>query len=240
LSWADSVRAVPRRWFPTRSRRGVGLSRTPVSTRLGVALTLLRPENDSPKASEPAAGAPRQSEELLSAIALGRDRAAFAALFVSYAPRLKGHLLARGVDGATAEEIIQEVMLAVWRKADQFDAGRGSAATWLFALTRNAFIDRVRRESRPEVDAADPLLMDDTTAPGAERLVLEAETERDLAHAVDALPAEQQLVVRRSYFHGQSLSEIAVEEGLPLGTVKTRARLALAHLRSLVTRRRDS
>lgn len=180
----------------------------------------------------------REAAGLLAAIAHRQDRAAFAGLFLSYGPRLKGYLIARGADGATAEEIVQDVMLTVWRKADQFDPARGSASTWIFTLARNAFIDRVRRENRPEVDPTDPLV--ETSAPAVDSQVLDAETERELAAAVDALPAEQRHVVNRSYFHGQSLSQISAAEGLPLGTVKTRARLALSHLRALVTPRRET
>jgi RNA polymerase sigma factor (sigma-70 family) len=180
----------------------------------------------------------RDAAELLAGIAHRRDRSAFATLFRFYAPRLKSHLLVRGADSGTAEEIVQDVMLTVWRKAEQFDATRGSASTWIYTLARNAFIDRVRREHRPEVDLTDPIL--DATDPGADRLVLDAESQRELAAAVEALPAEQQHVVRRSYFCGQSLSQISAADGLPLGTVKTRARLALLHLRALVTHRRET
>lgn len=159
-------------------------------------------------------------------------------LFRFYGPRLKSHLLGRGADSGTAEEIVQEVMLTVWRKADQFDAARGSASAWIYALVRNAFIDRVRRESRPAVDPTDPTL--DATDPGADRLMLDAESQRELAAAVEALPAEQQYVVRHSFYYGQSLSQISAASGLPLGTVKTRARLALSHLRAFVTHRRET
>ncbi len=183
-------------------------------------------------------GAVHDAVELLAAVAHGRDRVAFAALFRFYGPRLKSHLLARGADSGAAEETVQDVMLTVWQKAEQFDATRGSASTWIYTLARNAFIDRVRREHRPEVDPTDPLL--EATAPGADRLVLDAESQRQLAAAVEALPAEQQHVVKRSYFHGQSLSQISAADGLPLGTVKTRARLALSRLRALVTHRRET
>lgn len=184
--------------------------------------------------------AARNPDELLAAVAHSRDRSAFATLFRFYGPRLKSHLLGRGADPGTAEEIVQDVMLTVWRKAEQFDATRGSASTWIYTLARNAFIDRVRREYRPEVDPRDPVL--DATEPGAgaDRLVLDAESQREMAAAVESLPVEQQHVIKRSYFQGQSLSQISAAEGLPLGTVKTRARLALSHLRALVTHRRET
>ena len=180
----------------------------------------------------------RDADKLLAAVAHFRDRIAFAKLFRFYGPRLKSHLLGRGADSGTAEEIVQDVMLTVWRKAEQFDAVRGSASTWIYALARNAFIDRVRREHRPEVDLSDPIL--ETTNPGADRLVLDAEIQHELTVAVESLPAEQKYIVKRSYFQGQSLAEISAAQGLPLGTVKTRARLALSHLRGLVLSRRES
>lgn len=180
----------------------------------------------------------RPAEELLAAVASRRDKRAFALLFSHYGPKLKGHLMGRGAEPAAAEEIIQEVMLAVWRKADRFDAARGAASTWLYALARNAFIDRFRHDGRPEVDPDDPLL-EVAEVPPAERLLLDREAERELAEAVARLPADQQSVVRQSYFFGRSMSEIAAEGNLPIGTVKTRARLALQHLRALLGRRRD-
>lgn len=176
--------------------------------------------------------------ELLAAIAHRGDRSAFTRLFRFYGPRLKSHLLARGADPGAAEEIVQEVMLTVWRKSQQFDATRGSASAWIFTLARNAFIDRIRREHRPEVEPTDPIL--DATNPGADRLVTDVESQRELAAALEALPAEQRHVVNRSYFHGQSLAQISAADGVPLGTVKTRARLALTRLRALVTQRRET
>lgn len=170
---------------------------------------------------------------LLAAVAVRRDRNAFASLFAFYSPRLKGHLLTRGAPSTIAEEIVQDVMLAVWRKAEQFDPSRGSVGAWIFAFARNAFIDRVRREYRPTVDAADPLLIGEQQ-PAADQLVLDAESHRELAAAVQELPPEQRHVLHRSYFQGESLAQISAAEGLPIGTVKTRARLALSRLRALV------
>jgi RNA polymerase sigma-70 factor (ECF subfamily) len=161
-------------------------------------------------------------------------------MFEFYSPKLNGYLLARGAPASTAEEIVQEVMLLVWRKADQFDASRGSASAWIFTLARNAFIDRVRRENRPMVDPADPLLTGADESPGADALVLGAEVQRQLSNAVRELPPEQRQVVHRSYFEGQSLAQISAADGLPVGTVKTRARLALSRLRALMVRGRET
>ena len=177
---------------------------------------------------------------LLAAVAQHRDRAAFATLFQFYSPRLKGYLVGRGATATTAEEIVQDVMLTLWHKSQQFDVTRGSASAWIFTLARNAFIDCVRREHRPVVDPADPLLRAQANGDTPDQLVLDAESLRELAAAMDALPAEQLHVVHCSYFRGQSLAEISVADRLPIGTVKTRARLALSRLRALVTKRRET
>lgn len=207
----------------------------PASRRLSPVLA----SRESSAAGIAAGEAARDANILIAAVARQQDRAAFARLFEFYCPRLTSHLLARGAAPATAEEIVQDVMLTVWRKADQFDATRGSAGAWIFTLARNAFIDRVRREHRPAVDPSDPLLCG-AGLPDADQSIMDAESQRELAAAVEALPAEQRHVVHCSYFQGQSLAQISAREGLPLGTVKTRARLALERLRAMVTQRRTT
>jgi RNA polymerase sigma factor (sigma-70 family) len=231
----EVIEASARPAAPTsRAVRSFPLSPLPRWTTLDPLVKSVRHGTGDSHAEEPV----RDAGDLLTAVARQRDRTAFASLFRLYGPRLKGHLLGRGADSGTAEEIVQDVMLTVWQKAEQFDARRGSASTWLYTLARNAFIDRVRREHRPCVDPHDPIL--DALHPGADCLVIDAESQRELATAVEALPAEQQHVVKLTYFHGRSLSQISVADGLPLGTVKTRARLALSRLRALVTHRRET
>jgi len=177
------------------------------------------------------------AEVLLAGVAR-QDRDAFACLFRAYAPKVKGHLVAKGAPRAAADELVQEVFLSIWRKADQFDAQRGSAAAWIFALARNAFIDRIRRETRPEVDPSDPLFVASATDVLPPDGQLAAERDRHaLRGALAALPAEQREVMQRAYFAGRSLAEIASEQNVPLGTVKTRARLALARLREKLVSR---
>jgi RNA polymerase sigma-70 factor (ECF subfamily) len=175
-------------------------------------------------------------EALLALVGAERDREAFAALFRHFAPRLKGHLQARGIAAATADELVQETMVSVWRHAAQFDAARGTAATWVFAIARNALVSHVRRERRVEPEPDDPCAAepagstDEVEAPDA--LYLRAERERVVAAALSRLPAEQQQTLRSAYYTDRSLSEVAHEHGVPLGTVKTRVRLALQKLRA--------
>jgi RNA polymerase sigma-70 factor, ECF subfamily len=168
---------------------------------------------------------------LVEAIAARRDRAAFSRLFELFAPRVKGQLMARGASAATADELTQEVMLSVWRKAAQFDRAKGLVSTWLFVIARNAFLSHHRRHRWPEPDA----LADATAAaPTPDALLLSAEGHHHLREALGALPTEQRQAIDGAYYRGRTLSELAEEQGLPLGTVKTRVRLALARLREAV------
>lgn len=173
--------------------------------------------------------------ELLLSIANRRDRHCFKQLFDHYAPRLTAYLQKAGCSIAVAEEVVQEVMLTVWRKADQYDPQRASANTWIYTIARNRHIDHVRKRRRPEPDPADPALV----SPAARRTDDEMEIiERGkrLKEALGSLPEEQAAILERAYFQGESLRVIAEEMKIPLGTVKTRVRLALNRLRKAVTR----
>lgn len=176
---------------------------------------------------------PVGGEDLLLAIARHRDRDAFRHLFNDYAPRIKRFVCARGLADALAEEVVQDVMLKVWRKASLYDPGRAGASTWIHSIARNCLLDRVRGEQRPEVEDDDP-----TRVPAAapdEDLAL-AEGRLALTRAMKALPSGESDVLRAGYFEGLSMREIAERQGLPLGTVKSRTRNALARLRSLLGR----
>ncbi len=164
---------------------------------------------------------------LIAAIA-GGDRAAFATLFSDYAPRIKAFLLRRGMRAAEAEELAQEAMLAVWRKAGQFDPARATAAAWIFAIARNLCIDRHRREhGAPEPDPA----FDPDPPPPAEMLLNEAERAARVRDAIAVLPADQAEALRLAFFDERSHSEMETILGIPLGTVKSRLRLAMGRLR---------
>ncbi len=173
----------------------------------------------------------RQAQaDLLRAISERRDRSAFAALFAHFAPRLKGYLMRLGASEAMADELVQDVMLTVWRKAASFDASKSSPATWLFTIARNRRIDVLRRERRPEIDPEDPLLTPD--APKDQHEVLgDREEAARLKTAIAALPQEQRELVALAFYEDLSHREIAERRSLPLGTVKSRLRLALARLR---------
>lgn len=167
----------------------------------------------------------------VQAIAARQDRSAFAALFSYYAPRVKAYLIRLGCPDGQAEELAQETMLAVWRKADRFDPAKAAPGTWIFTIARNLRIDQVRRERRPELDPDDPALV--PAAPPEADLVLQAKEHHVLVqNALQALPPDQARVIALSFFEDKPHGEIAGELGLPLGTVKSRIRLAFARLRA--------
>jgi len=169
--------------------------------------------------------------DCILAIAANRDRDRFAELFLHFGPRLKSFFLRLGVPPGQAEDLVQEVMLTVWRKADQFDPARAGAATWIFTVARNLRIDLKRRERDP---ASLTELYDGLTEPQPSDVVIAAERGRRVRQAMAELPAEQVEVIRLSFFEDRPHAEIAGLLQIPLGTVKSRARLAMARLRALV------
>jgi RNA polymerase sigma-70 factor (ECF subfamily) len=170
---------------------------------------------------------------LLRSIALDRDRAAFAELFGHFAPRLKGFLMRYGLPEVLSEDLAQETMLTVWRKAGRFDPARAGVSTWIFTIARNKRIDRLRRDrgaAMARFDASDE--MEDCGS--SEEFAIANETAEQVRTAMAALPESQAQIVRLSFFGEKPHAEIAQELGIPLGTVKSRARLALARLRGLL------
>ncbi len=157
-----------------------------------------------------------------------QDQAAFAELFQHFAPRIKAFLMKSGSDAALAEECAQEVMATLWHKAHLFDPSRATVATWVFTIARNKRIDVLRKQRRPEPEElgwgpeAEPD-QDDV-------LALQQETAQ-LRTAMLALPEAQKELIEKAYFGDLSHREIASQTGLPLGTIKSRIRLALDRLR---------
>ena len=158
----------------------------------------------------------------------GRDRSAFAELFDHFAPRLKGFIMRSGTPSGQAEEIVQEVMLTVWRKAAQFDPQRAQVSAWIYQIARNRQIDVIRKERRPlpEDWQVDRGTEDD---PGM-ILVVEQEVGR-LKLALTQLNANQREMIEKAYMGELSHQEISTLTGLPLGTIKSRIRLGLERLR---------
>jgi len=157
-----------------------------------------------------------------------QDQAAFAELFAHFAPRVKGFLMKGGADASLAEECTQDVMATLWRKAHLFDPARASASTWIFTIARNRKIDVLRKQRRPEPE--DLPWGPEPEPDQADALGLRQETEQ-LARAIKELPAKQRDLIEQAYFGDLSHTEIAKISGLPLGTIKSRIRLALERLR---------
>jgi RNA polymerase sigma-70 factor, ECF subfamily len=167
---------------------------------------------------------------LISAIASHQDKSAFAELYRHYAPRLKAYCQRQGMVSETAEELAQEAMVSVWRKAATFDPAKASVSTWLFTIVRNKRIDLLRRENRPELTAEDFEVFIEPER-GVDETTALADSADHMGRALELLPPDQKTVIVKAFYEDKSHSEIAAETGLPLGTVKSRIRLALSRLK---------
>ena len=157
-----------------------------------------------------------------------QDRAAFATLFRHFAPRVKAFLMKSGAAESLAEECTQDVMATLWTKAHMFDPSRASASTWVFTIARNKKIDAIRKMRRPEPE---DLSWGPEAEPDQEDVMSMRQEGDRLIKAIKALPEKQRDLIERAYFKDLSHSEIAAATGLPLGTIKSRIRLALERLR---------
>ncbi|WP_394358464.1 sigma-70 family RNA polymerase sigma factor [Halocynthiibacter halioticoli] len=169
-----------------------------------------------------------QETQWMIAVRDNRDKAAFGALFDHYAARLKGFVMRSGVSSGQAEEIVQDVMLTVWRKADQFDPNRAQVSAWVYQVTRNRMIDMIRKERRP---IPEELTQEPDPEPDASQsLALEQEATK-LREAIQRLKPDQREIIERVYLGELTHQEISNQTGLPLGTIKSRVRLGLERLR---------
>lgn len=183
---------------------------------------------------QPAEGVARWSR-LIEAVAKSRDRAAFADLFEHFAPRVKTFMTRSGATEASAEELAQETMLTVWRKANRFDPASVGAAAWIFTIARNLRIDVLRREQRggPRDECTD-LEQHVDESPSPDSRLVASQYEQRVRAAMAQLSDEQIRVVELSFFEEKAHAEIADLLKIPLGTVKSRLRLAMARLRTLL------
>ena len=157
-----------------------------------------------------------------------QDKEAFAELFSHFAPRVKSFLMKSGASHDVAEECAQDVMATLWRKAHMFDPAKASVSTWIFTIARNRRIDMLRKQRRPEPE--DLPWGPEAEPDQADAMALQEETDQ-LGQALAQLPEKQRTLIEKAYFGDLSHSEIAAETGLPLGTIKSRIRLALERLR---------
>lgn len=169
---------------------------------------------------------------LIAAVASSRDREAFAALFDFYAPRIEAWLVRAGVERSQAEEICQDAMTTLWRKAHLYDPAKATPSTWLYRIARNRRIDLARRSRVTLMDPGDAAfdIVDENVA-DPDQTVDARDREAALSAAMATLPPEQLALVRLAFFDSLSHSAIAERTGLPLGTVKSRIRLAFGRLR---------
>jgi len=169
--------------------------------------------------------------QMLAAVGQSKDIEAFEALFRHYGPRVRAYMAKLARDNQAAEELMQETMLAVWNKAHQFDPARGSVSSWIFTIARNLRTDAYRKEKRPTFDPTDPAFVPDDVPPAD--VEFEGRQQADRLHrAMETLPSEQLELLKLAFFNEASHSTIAAKLGLPMGTVKSRIRLAFAKLRA--------
>jgi len=171
-----------------------------------------------------------QLADWLHAVGSAQDRRAFESLFGYFAPRLKTYMLRLGAQAATAEDLAQEAMVQVWRKAALYDSSKAVPAAWVYRVARNLRIDRLRKQRFFEVDIEQAETRSDDGENGHDRTADRLDAAQ-LAPLVDSLPADQRDVVRLAFFEGLSHAEIEQRLDIPLGTVKSRMRLAFGKLR---------
>ena len=170
-------------------------------------------------------------DRLLLRVGSDRDRSAFKKLYEHFAPRLKSFLLRIGSDMSAAEEICQESMIMVWRRAETFNPDSAGASTWIFTIARNKRIDKLRKDNRPLPDLNDPSFFQ-IPVDKSDDILQRVEEEKKITNALKNLPPEQAKLILSAYYEEKSHRKIADETNLPLGTVKSRIRLAINRLRT--------
>lgn len=181
--------------------------------------------------SRPGASRRVAMSDLIARIARDRSDAAFRSLFETYGPRIRGYMVRQGADLATAEELAQETMLAVWSKAALYAPSRGSAATWIFSIARNLRIDRLRREVvwQELTDEDADTIPSDEKAP--DEALAASQRQARVEAALAELPTDQREALSLAFVEGLSHSAIAERLALPVGTVKSRLRLGYQKVR---------
>ena len=176
-----------------------------------------------------------EAAQLIEAIASHQDRAAFESLFRHFAPRVKSFIMRGGTDAEAAQEVAQETLIMVWRKAASFDRSRASAAIWIYTIARNKRIDLLRRGQKP-IDGEDWRVVYAPKDEDADKSVLADQTYTQVKKFMGDLSADQLVVIQKAFFEEKTHAVIAKELHLPLGTVKSRIRLALGRLREALER----
>lgn len=174
----------------------------------------------------------------LVAIGKHQDPEAFTDFYDYFAGRVKSFLIGKGLTEDMGEELAQEVLIIVWRRAASYDPEKAAASTWLFTIARNRHIDYLRGNSRVQIESDDALLENQPTESDLQEAYVSSEEAVSLVGSVmRQLPPEQQQVLQLSYFRGQSHSAIAGWLDIPIGTVKSRIRLAMQNIRQQLAAR---
>ena len=170
---------------------------------------------------------------LVRQVAQSRDRLAFEELFDHFAPRLKSFMMRKNANSELAEDLVQEAMIAVWTKAGLYEPSRGSVTTWVYTIARNLRIDRIRRDTTmPLTDLGD--FDEPSDDPLSDDVLLRKQEDGLVARALTSIPDEQRQILLLSFVDDLPQSEIATKLKVPLGTVKSRMRLAYGHLRRIL------
>ena len=167
---------------------------------------------------------------LIDLIAREKDKRAFSELFEHFAPRIKAIMVRAGAQPAFADDLAQEAMLTVWRKAALYSPDKGGASTWIFTIARNLRIDRLRRQSSQPHQDIDDLEMP-SGQDSSEDVVVREQIVANVSAAIANLPEDQRRVVELSYIQDLAHGSIAEQLKIPIGTVKSRLRLAYEKLR---------
>ena len=178
-------------------------------------------------------------KDCLSKVATHRDKAAFSTLFDHYAPLLRSYSLAREPGAELiADELAQEVMIRVWLKAESYNSQLANINTWIFTLARNCRIDYFRRNGRfvSNIDPTEIFNDMEDEGPSPFQLTHQARLEDNIKKGLEQLPREQSEILTKVYLEGKSHQQTSEELKLPLGTVKSRVRLAVNKLKVLVER----
>ena len=218
-------------WNSKKNKPGVA-NRAQAREIDGTNPKLVIPSNHSNQtaASIPAATEAKAMASLVQRIGQHQDRSAFIETFKHFAPRVKSFLIGKGMQAEAADDVLQEVMLAVWQKAHLYNPAKAAVSTWIFTVARNKYVDRLRREQRHQCEPDEPDLRADDAIESADEVLLQQQ--KTAVHdALTRLRPEQKEVVMLSFMKGLAHSEIAQHLNLPLGTVKSRIRIAFKHLR---------
>jgi len=192
---------------------------------MGLALRVTQFPNDDPPES-----LAETHKVLIARIAERRDREAYKSLFLYFGRRVKAVMLKAGADHAQAEDLVQDVMMTVWRKVELYSPERGAVSTWIYTIARNARIDRLRRNSsRPYEDIEGMDLASDD--PSSEEETFANQRIERVGQALTELPDDQRRIIEFAFLHDMSQSQIADKLAVPLGTVKSRMRLAYGKLK---------